>query len=83
MRVSKEIKKHMSKLGRKGGKALWKGKSKEEKSKIMSERRIKGIQKLAEQSDFRRSKDCGSLEGAGYTEEAKKSIKNVKVWGQQ
>lgn len=58
MRVSKEVKKHMSKLGRKGGKALWLGKTKEEKSKIMSERRIKGLKK----SQFLISKDGDYLE---------------------
>lgn len=62
MRVSKEIKKHMSKLGKKGGKALWKGKSKEEKSKIMSERRIKGLNKSA----FKESKEAECLEIEGY-----------------
>jgi len=47
VRQSKELKEYLKEIGSKGGKKAWKDKTPEERSRIMSERRRKGI---AEQS---------------------------------
>ena len=62
MTVSKEVSNYMKKISKKGAKArkknYWADKSKEERTKIMSERRLKGIAK----SQFLISKDADNLE---------------------
>jgi len=65
MAVTKEISNYMKKIskkGAKGRKAYWKDKSKEERTKIMSDRRLKGIAK----SQFLISKQGDYLDGEGY-----------------
>lgn len=41
--MNKEVRKYMGEIGKKGMDSFWKDKGDEERSKIMSERRIKGI----------------------------------------
>jgi len=61
---SKELKEYLKEIGSKGGKKAWKDISKEEKSRIMSERRKKGLKK----KKFKYPDDDETMGYSGYDE---------------